>query len=91
MSIKIIFAISGYALSISFLAKVILHITLDIANGYKVMLYRSSLLYYLLPYKKPVKEEYETRKMICNKLQRTVLVCFVLFFVLLFIKSIKVF
>ena len=86
-----IFIIIGYALSISLIAKIILHITLDVANGYKVMLYRSSLLYYLLPYTKVVKDEFERRKKFCNLLQKLVLINLILFIILLVIKNIKMF
>jgi len=76
-----IFNISGYLFFILLSAKIIIHIYLDSANGYKLIVSPVSGWVYLMPYAKTVSTEFEKKKKLCNFFQ--MLSMYLLFFTIL--------
>lgn len=68
-------------LALSAAIKGILHVYLDLKNGYTVEFASSKGYIYFMQYDRDVSEEYEGKRKICNIAQRTFLIligCFVI-------------
>jgi len=61
------------------IVKTIVHIKLDVKNGYKIDFSGMKAFEYVLPYDKQVSQEDEKLKRVCNILNRMLIVCLVVF------------
>ncbi len=84
----VLFSISVYIFFISLAIKIILHIQLDIGNGYKLSSNPSSTWVYLLPYDKEVTSEFYVKKKKCNKVHKLVVYLLVFMVLMLILRSI---
>jgi hypothetical protein len=66
--------------------KGIVHVALDVRNGYKVDFARSKGYVYLLPYNKDVSDKDEKLKRICNYLQKGVVFFLIIFVIVFFVR-----
>ena len=66
----VFFKITAYIFFALLATKVAIHIYLDNQNGNKVVVSPISTWVYLMPYDKAVSGEFETKKRVCNLLQK---------------------
>ncbi len=85
---NVLFSISAYVFFVALAIKVILHIQLDISNGYKLAGNPSSTWVYFMPYDKEVASEFYIKKTKCNKIHKWVIYLFVVMFIMLILKTI---
>lgn len=85
---KFIYLIIVYLFGAAFFSKIILHVYLDNANGYKLAAGSISSFIYLLPYDKEVSERFIKAKIICNWLQKMSIFLFVSTIILLIINTV---
>ena len=67
-------------------AKVSVHVYLDNANGYKLVVSPISTWVYLFPYDKVVSDEFIRKKALCNTLQKLMIIFLCLIILTLVIK-----
>ena len=83
MPMNIVFSIIAYLFFLTLFVKIIIHIHLDSANGYRISVTSFSNWTYLLPYDKDVSREFDRNKKICNQAQK--LSAYLLFLTILFL------
>jgi hypothetical protein len=83
---NLVYNIIAYLFFILLFAKVIVHVYLDNANGYKFVVSPISTWVYLFPYDKEVSDEFIRKKMLCNTLQKLIIIFLCLVIITLVIK-----
>jgi hypothetical protein len=87
--LEICYIVSLIALLLTVFGKGILHVYLDSKNGRKIEYARSRGYVYLLPYEKEISPELEKVKVVCNKFQKGMIYCLVIFLILFLLKQNK--
>lgn len=81
-----LFILSVIFCAISAIAKGIVHVSLDLRNGYKIDFARSRGFVYFLPYDKDVSPKDGRLKQMCNFLQRMLITSIIIFAIIFLIK-----
>lgn len=82
-----LFILSVIFCTVAAMAKGIVHIMLDLRNGYKIEFARSRGYIYFLPYDKEVSPKDERLKRICNFLQKMLTLSVIIFAIIFLIKT----
>ena len=83
---KLLFILSLVLCCVLTFAKGVIHVILDLRNGYKIVFARAKGYVYFLPYDKDVSEKDVALKRICNYLQKIMMISVIIFIIVFLLK-----